>query len=86
MYEEDAIVPVTPNPALNFNWLILPLSSKKSSFDISQPTETAGKLPHLLFSPKVDEPSRRIEAIAIYFSLKLYVARAKNPANFHSLL
>ena len=51
---------------------------KKSSFEATQPKDADGKIPNLLFSPKLVDPSLLTVIEAKYFSLKSYSARAIN--------
>src|SRR4051812_34971354 len=53
---------------------------KKLSFDRRQPALTEGNVPHWLFTPKRDEPSRRIATPSRYLSLIVKFARPKNDA------
>ena len=55
-------LPVMPHPTRSLRSLMASTPCRKLSSERRQPTVTAGKMPHFSFSPKRDEPSRRIDA------------------------
>ena len=66
---DPTLLPVTPNPARNFNSLHQSASLINSSDLIRQPALAAGKYPHLLFAPKRLDPSARNDTESRYLSL-----------------
>ena len=66
-----AWLPTSPHPARNFKLLITSLSFKKFSSEAFQANAAEGKVPHLLPSANLEEPSLRTVAVSKYLSSKL---------------